>query len=134
MAFDAPSRETCVARRSRTNTPLQALVLMNDVQYVEAARNLAARMIQEGGDSPAARITFGFRMTTARTPTERELAVITGAYQDHLAHYQQHADEAEKLLAIGESPRPDNIARPELAAMTMIANLLLNLDEVITKE
>lgn len=134
MAFDAPSRETCVARRSRTNTPLQALVLMNDEQYVEASRQLAARMLTEGGDSPVSRLTFGFRTLTARTPTERELSVLTKVFSDHLAHYQQNVAEADKLLKIGESPRPEGLDSAEHAAMTMMANLLLNLDEAITKE
>jgi hypothetical protein len=134
MAFDAPSRETCVARRSRTNTPLQALVLMNDEQYVEASRQLAARMIREGGDATSSRLTFGFRTITARTPTERELAVLTQVHADHRAHYQQNVGEADKLLKIGESPRPDGLDPAEHAAMTMVANLLLNLDEAITKE
>jgi hypothetical protein len=134
MAFDAPSRETCVARRSRTNTPLQALVLMNDEQYVEASRQLAARMLKEGGDSAGSRLTFGFRTLTARTPTERELSVLTKVYSDHLTHYQQNVAEADKLLKIGESPRPEGLDSAEHAAMTMMANLLLNLDEAITKE
>ncbi len=134
MAFDAPSRETCVARRSRTNTPLQALVLMNDVQYVEAARNLAARMIREGGSSIDTRISLGFRLTTARTPNEKELSVLVSAYNDHLVHYQQNAAEATNLLKIGESPQAEGLNPSEHAAMTMVANLLLNLDEVITKE
>jgi hypothetical protein len=134
MAFDAPSRETCVARRSRTNTPLQALVLMNDEQYVEASRNLATRMLTDGGDTTESRLTLGFRLVAARTPTNRELAVLTDVYNDHLLHYQQNGPEAEKLLKIGESPRPETINPTEHAAMTMVANLLMNLDEVITKE
>lgn len=134
MAFDAPSRETCVARRSRTNTPLQALVLMNDEQYVEASRNLATRMLVDGGDTTESRLTLGFRLVAARTPTERELGVLVNVYNDHLLHYQQNGPEAEKLLKIGESPRPETINPTEHAAMTMVANLLMNLDEVITKE
>jgi hypothetical protein len=134
MAFDAPSRETCVARRARTNTPLQALVLMNDEQYVEASRNLAARMIKEGGDNPAAQLSFGFRVCTARVPTEHELSVLSKVHAEQLAHYQANPAEAEKLLVIGASPRPEGIDPATHAAMTMMANLLLNLDEAITKE
>lgn len=134
MAFDAPSRETCIARRSRTNTPLQALVLMNDVQYVEASRHLAARMIEQSGDSPDSGLTFGFRICTARAPTEHELAVLKRVHSDQLAHYQQNPAEAEKLLVIGASPKIEGLNPAEHAAMTMMANLLLNLDEVITKE
>ena len=134
MAFDAPSRETCVARRARTNTPLQALVLMNDEQYVEASRNLAARMIKEGGGNPADQLILGFRVCTARVPTERELTVLSKVYAEQLAHYQANPAEAEKLLVIGASPRPEGIDPATHAAMTMMANLLLNLDEAITKE
>jgi hypothetical protein len=134
MAFDAPSRETCVARRARTNTPLQALVLMNDEQYVEASRNLAARMIKEGGDNPADQLLFGFRVCTARVPSEHELNVLGKVHAEQLAHYQANPAEAEKLLVIGASPRPEGIDPATHAAMTMMANLLLNLDEAITKE
>lgn len=134
MAFDAPSRETCVARRARTNTPLQALVLMNDEQYVEASRNLAARMIKEGGDSAASQLTLGFRVCTARVPTEHELNVLGKVHTEQLAHYQANPAEAEKLLVIGASQRPEGLVPAQHAAMTMMANLLLNLDEAITKE
>lgn len=134
MAFDAPSRETCVARRSRTNTPLQALVLMNDEQYVEASRHLAAKMLTDGGSLPQDQLTTGFRVCTSRTPSEHELAVLLQVHAEQLAHYQQHPAEADKLLVIGESPKADGLNPPEHAAMTMMANLLLNLDEVITKE
>ena len=132
MAFDAPSRETCVARRARTNTPLQALVLMNDEQYVEAARSLAAQMINSSPELTA-QLTIGFRLCTARTPTEQELAVIRRVHDQHLQHYQGNAGEADKLLAIGTTARP-KLPGPQLAAMTMTANLLLNLDEMISRE
>lgn len=132
MAFDAPSRETCVARRARTNTPLQALVLMNDEQYVEAARSLAARMLTAGSD-PTAQLTLGFQLCTARIPTEQELAVVRRIHEQHLEHYRSNAPEADKLLAVGTTPRPE-LSSPELAAMTMTANLLLNLDEMISRE
>jgi len=134
MAFDAPSRETCVARRSRTNTPLQALVLMNDEQYVEASRHLAARMLTQGGDNLESQLTLGFRTCTARTPTDHELSVLTRVHAAQLAHYQENPAEADKLLVIGESPKADVLNPVQHAAMTMMANLLLNLDEAITKE
>ena len=134
MAFDAPSRETCVARRARTNTPLQALVLMNDTQYVEASRHLAARMMTEGGDSAAKQLTFGFQLCTARIPAEHELQILTRVHADQLAHYQANPAEAEKLLVIGASPRVTGLDPAGYAAMTMMANLILNLDETITKE
>ena len=133
MAFDAPSRETCVARRARTNTPLQALVLMNDEQYVEAARNLATRMLEAGAQADQ-QLILGFRLCTGRTPDEQELTVLKRVHGLHLEHYKAAPAEAEKLLAIGISPRKQDVPVPEYAAMTMMANLVLNLDETITKE
>ena len=131
--FDAPSRENCTVRRPRTNTPLQALALMNDKQYVEAARRLAERMLTEGGSTPESRLTFGFRWTTARTPTAKELEVLQRTLQKQLATFQADKPTAEKLLAYGDSPRNMNLEPSEYAAWTMIANLLINLDETITK-
>lgn len=134
MAFDAPSRETCVARRARTNTPLQALVLMNDTQYVEASRHLAARMMKEGGDSAEKQLTFGFEICTGRTAADHELQVLTRVHAAQLAHYMATPAEAEKLLVIGASPRSEGFDSASYAAMTMMANLIMNLDETITKE
>ncbi len=134
MAFDAPSRETCVARRSRTNTPLQALVLMNDEQYVEASRQLGARILTQSGDSTESRLSFGFRVCTGRNPTDHELSVLSRVHAEQLAHYKANPAEADKLLSIGASPRTEGLDSSEHAAMSMMANLLLNLDEVITKE
>ena len=131
--FDAPSRENCTVRRPRTNTPLQALALMNDKQYVEAARRLAERMLIEGGSTPESRLTFGFRWTTARPPTAKELEVLQRTLQKQLATFQADKPAAEKLLAYGDSPRNMNLEPGEYAAWTMIANLLINLDETITK-
>ncbi len=132
--FDAPSRETCVVRRARTNTPLQALVLMNDEQFVEASRRFARRMIQEGGGTPNERLGYGFRLATARQPESRELAVLVKLCQDQLAYYDAHQDAALKLLAVGETKRDESLDPSEHAAYTMLANLILNLDETITKE
>jgi hypothetical protein len=134
LTFDAPSRETCVARRARTNTPLQALALLNDEQYVEAARHLAQRLIVSGGATPQDRLAHGFRLCTARQPSERELAILTDQLQQHLAHYQGDAEAATRLLSVGESPRDAVLDPAEHAAYTMVANVLLNLDETITKE
>ncbi len=134
MAFDAPSRENCVARRARTNTPLQALVLMNDEQYVEAARQLAKRMLTEGGSQPAERLRYGFRLTTARDPNEREQAVLAAQLATHLEHFQADLEAAKKLLAIGATPRDESLDPAEHASYTLLGNLLLNLDETMTKE
>lgn len=107
---------------------------MNDEQYVEASRQLAAKMLKEGGDSAAAQLTLGFRVCAARVPTDHELQVLSKVHADQLAHYQANPAEAEKLLVIGASQRPEGLDPAYHAAMTMMANLLLNLDEVITKE
>lgn len=133
MTFDAPSREACVVRRARTNTPLQALLLMNDTQYVEAARNLAQKMMTVGA-TPEERLAFGFRLATARKPSPDEAAVLTKIFQAHLADYQADKAAAEKLVNIGVSPRNAVLDVSELAAYTMAANLILNLDETVTKE
>lgn len=106
---------------------------MNDKQYVEAARRLAERMLTEGGSTPESRLTFGFRWTTARTPTAKELEVLQRTLQKQLTTFQADKPTAEKLLAYGDSPRNMNLEPGEYAAWTMIANLLINLDETITK-
>ena len=131
--FDNPSREACTVRRERTNTPLQALLLCNDPQYIEAARRLAERTLREGGESDAARAAFMFHWCTGRQPTTQEITELVQAYEQDLAHYQKHKQAAENLVAIGENPSPENYGTPELAAWTLTANLLLNLDEVIMK-
>jgi mono/diheme cytochrome c family protein len=131
--FDAPSRESCIVRRERTNTPLQALLLLNDPQFVEAARTLAERTMKEGGATPEARLTYLFRLTTARKPDAKELTELRAAYRDHLALYRRDAAKAKQLVSVGER-KPDAKLNPsELAAWTMIANLVLNLDEVLNK-
>jgi hypothetical protein len=132
--FDAPSREVCVARRARTNTPLQALVLWNDEQYVEAARRLAERMMIEVGSQPEERLAHGFRLATARRPAPEELAVLLRVFQGHLEHYRAVPEEAAKLLSVGQSPRDTSLDPAEHAAYTLMASLVLNLDEAITKE
>ena len=135
LTFDAPSRETCTVMRARTNTPLQALVLMNDVQYVEASRRLAERMLTDGGRiGLEERLTYGFRLATGRRPTPGELAVLARVYQEQFAEYQADKDAAMKLLAVGEAKRNESLDPSEHAAMTRVANVLLNLDETITKE
>jgi len=134
VTFDAPDREKCTARRSITNTPLQALVLLNDPTYVEAARFLAARMITEGGAAPEGRIKYAFRMATGRIPDAQETAVLQGAANEALAGFRQHRDEATALLAVGASRNNPSLDPQELAAWTTVASMILNLDETITKE
>src|SRR5262249_4585455 len=132
-AFDAPSREACMVRRERTNTPLQALLLLNETQYVECARALGERAMREGGPAPEDRAAYMFRLATGRPPDARELGELLAAYHDHLAAYARDAEAARKLIAVGETKPDPTLSPGELAAWTMIGNLLLNLDEGITK-
>jgi Protein of unknown function (DUF1553)/Protein of unknown function (DUF1549)/Planctomycete cytochrome C len=133
MTFDAPDRETCTVRRARTNTPLQALVLMNDPTYVEASRKFAERIVKEGGGSLDERLTFAFRSTLARMPSTAELAVIRGIYEKQLARFKASPELATKLLSVGESPRDESLDAAELAAWSIVASTLMNLDETLTK-
>lgn len=132
-SFDAPSREACRVRRERTNTPLQALVLMNEQQYVEAARHLARRVIHEGGSTAEQRVIFAFQRVTGRPPDPQEVADIVAVLNDHRAHFESDLEAAGKLIRVGESKPDTSINAGELAAWTMVANLLLNLDEALTK-
>ena len=131
--FDAPEREVCTARRSRTNTPLQALVLMNDPTYLEAARKLAERVMVSSKTTPEAKITFAFRVAVSRQPTKSEIQLALRLYQQRLTKYQQDSAAAKALLSIGDSPREAGLNDPELAAWTSVMSVLLNLDEAITK-
>jgi hypothetical protein len=130
--FNAPSREVCTVRRERTNTPLQALVTLNDPQFVEAARVLAERAIG-AGEGFDARLDFMARRLLSRPMRADEVEVLRGAYEDLLAHYRGNASDAEKLLKVGESKRDARIDAAEHAAWTMVANQLMNLDEVLCK-
>ncbi len=131
--FDAPDRETCTVRRARTNTPLQALVLMNDPTYVEASRKFAERILLEGGATPDERITFAFRLAIARQPTPRERTVLRRVFDQQLARFTADPAAATKLLTVGESPRNEQLRATELAAWSAVANVILNLDETVTK-
>ncbi len=131
--FDAPEREFCLARRSRTNTPLQALVLLNDPTYLEAARRLAERVIIEGGATADSRLNYAFRLALSRLPTIKEAKVLMQTYESQLARYQQEPATAKSLVAVGESRSDESIGDAELAAWTTLMSLILNLDEAITK-
>jgi hypothetical protein len=133
LIFDAPTREYCVVKRPRTNTPLQALAQMNDPQVVEASRAFAQRMMIEGGKDAETRLGFGFRLATGRKITKDEAKVLLDILNQQVADYRAHANAADKLLAIGAFKAKAELDRPELAAWTMVANTLLNLDETITK-
>jgi hypothetical protein len=134
LAFDAPSREECVADRPRSNTPLQALVLMNDPTYVEAARSLAEHLLQEGGGTLPERLNYAFRRTVARRATTAEIAVLSSLYQKHFQEYTSDPAAAQKLLTAGEHPVPKDLNPTELAAWTSVARVILNLNETITRE
>ncbi len=132
--FDAAARETCTVRETRTNTPLQALTLMNEVTFVEASRALAQRVLTSGGTTPVERISFAFRLATSRWPSSGEKEILLADFQQHLAEYRKDPEAALKLLSTGESPRDEKLDASELAAYTTVAGLILNLDETITKE
>jgi hypothetical protein len=134
IAFDAPSREACTVRRSRTNTPLQALTLLNDVAFVEAARVLAQRLMREAGPTPEERLTRAFRLVTARRPRPAELQVLADGFRAQLLRFRHQPEAAMRLVSEGEFPRDAKLDVCELAAYTALANLILNLDEAVTKE
>ncbi|MEX0867551.1 MAG: DUF1553 domain-containing protein [Pirellulales bacterium] len=131
--FDAPTRETCVLRRSRTNTPLQALVTLNDPQFVEAARHLAQRVMTSDAADLDARIIAAYRLATGLQPSPLVLETLRGAYDEELAVFQQDQDRAAKLLAIGDSPREEKLDAAEHAAMTIVCSLIFNLDQTLTR-
>ena len=131
--FDGPNREQFCTLRERSNTPLQALQLLNDTQHFEAARAFAERIIAESGASADDRITFAYRATLSRSPTADELAVIQQALNQCLSRYQADPEAAKKVIAVGESKPRGNVPPIELAAYTLIANLILNLDETVTR-
>ena len=134
MTFDSSTRETCIVRTGRTNTPLQALNLMNDVTYVEAARRLAERMMSEGGETPAERVGFAYRLATAHRPPAAAEAILVDGFRRHLERYRADRGAALDLISQGESPRDETLDVAELASYTMVANLILNFDGTITKE
>ena len=139
ITFDAPDREKCTGRRGLTNTPLQALVLLNDPTYVESARSLAQRMLLEAGgerdhDLTGKRIRLGFRLATARMPSTEEIQVLRDLQERSLSDFQRHPESAGQLLRVGESAFNTKLDAAELAAWTTVASTILNLDETITKE
>lgn len=134
LLFDAPNRETCTIKRSRTNTPLQALSLLNEVTFVEAARKLAERMLRDGGNSAEQRLAYGFQLTIARKPTERELMVLKKGLDADMLRFSASDSEAHALVGFGEAAAAADLSATELAAYTLAANVLLNLDEFVTRE
>jgi hypothetical protein len=131
LAFDAPTREVCIARRQPTSTPLQPLVLLNDPQFVEAARALGERMLREGGATLEDRLTYGFRQAATRVPTGPELRLLVELYGEQRALFQKDPDGALKFLKVGGRPPAPGLDRIELAAATATAGALLNLDAAL---
>ncbi len=131
--FDAPTREKCTIRRPRTNTPLQALVTLNDVQFVEAARNFAQRIMLEGGESAEERLAFAYIQAIAREPTESERSALLSVFAAATDHYSANAEATKQLLEFGESKHDESLDATELAAWTIIASSILNLDETLTR-
>jgi hypothetical protein len=134
LIFDSPFRETCTVRRARTVTPLQALNLLNDPTYVETSRFLAQRMMREGGTKPESRIRHGFKLATCREPRPKELDVLLESWSRAAAGFQADLTAAESLLTVGETKPDEKLNASELAAYSIVASTLLNLDETITKE
>ena len=133
LLFDAPNREVCTIKRSRTNTPLQALSLLNEVTFVEAARGLAARMINEGGDDAKSRLNFAFMNLFSRKPTADEVLVLMQGIKNDRKHFSQNPGDAKKLIEVGDWKPQGDLDTAEWATYTMTANVLLNLDEFVTR-
>ncbi len=136
ITFDATDRSNCTVKRQATSTPLQALALLNDVQLIEAARFIGARMLREGGATTAEQVSFGFRLVTGRTPTAREVASLEEGLKEQEALFAADTKEAEQLLAVGETvSKGDAMGMPvaRLAAATMLASALLNHDEAVMR-
>src|SRR3989441_5648922 len=131
--FDAPSRETCTVRRIHTNTPLQAFVTLNDPVYVEASQALARRLMNEGGQSVADRVRYGLQLCLARPAKDEQVKTLVDLYEKELAQYRDHEADAKKLATEPIGPLPENLSAAEAAAWTSVANVLLNLDGVLTK-
>jgi hypothetical protein len=133
LAFDASSREECCAERPRSNIPQQALVLLNDPTYVEAARVLAARAVREGGADAAARVRWAFRQVLSRAPKPAEEKVLADLQKRHLEDFRADAKGAQALLGVGEAPAPKDADTAELASWTSVCRAILNLHETITR-
>ncbi|MCB1134470.1 MAG: DUF1553 domain-containing protein, partial [Verrucomicrobiae bacterium] len=132
LAFDVPNRDVCSVRRQQTNTPLQPLVTLNDPQFVEAARGMAIRMLRDGGSEPGVRIAWMFRETLGRPPSTEEVRLLTDLHEEQSRIFTAQPEQAAAFLKVGELAAPADIPAAELAAATVVASALLNLDETIT--
>ena len=133
MAFDAPSRQECTAERATSNTPMQALTLLNDPTYVEAARVFASRIINEGGETPTERINWAYQWALSRLPQPEELEIMNALYEKHRGEFTDEFDAAEALVTTGDAPAIEEVEINELAAWTSVARVVLNLHETITR-
>jgi hypothetical protein len=133
ISFDSSDKYVCTVKRQNTNTPLQALVLLNDPQYIEASRMLAERMIREGGDQLQQQITYGFRAMTSRYPDKRELEILQNLYLAELQDFKNSPAAADSLLSVGEHVRDQNLSGVKVAALTVLASTLVNYDEAVYK-
>jgi len=131
MSFDTSERNLCIVKRQSTSTPLQALILMNDPQFVESARILAERMVSEGGSSDDDKITFGFRMLTSRQPTPNEKALLSSLLEEERLTYERDISAAYAVLSTGEFPRDESLSAAEVAAFTTVASTIMNFDATI---
>lgn len=134
LTFNAAEREVCIVQKGHTNSPLQALTLMNNVAFVEASRMMAERILREGGGTLDQQIAYGFRLAIARYPSSRELKLLKEVYDEFLSTYEDDRSAADRLLTVGEFPRAKGLDSVQLAAMTMLASTIMNLDEAVTKE
>jgi hypothetical protein len=133
LAFDASTREECVVQRARSNTPVQALVILNDPTYVEAARAFAARLLREGGGDPSSRLRLAYRLAVGRPPRDQESGLLLSLLDDHLRQYRGDPSAARELLAVGDTAPPSDLDLADLAAWTSVTRVLLNLHETINR-
>jgi len=133
IIFDASDRSLCSVKSQSTNTPLQALVLLNDKQFVEASRAFAERMIIEGGSQPDERIAYGFKWATSRLPDLEEQQILSALLRDEMHEFSMHPQRARSFLQVGDFENNEKINREELAAYAVVANTILNLSESIQK-
>jgi hypothetical protein len=133
FAFDAPTREECTVNRTISNTPLQALVLLNDPLYVEASRVFAENILKEGGTNFNQRLTWAFERAVDRAPTEQERQILATLYRANLSRFRKAPENAKQLVTVGEAPLPEKTKPVDLAAMTTVARAILNMHETITR-
>jgi hypothetical protein len=134
VAFDAPTREECTANRTVSNTPMQALVLLNDPVFVEAARAFAERIVRQGGAGFESRLRFAYQTAVSREPSPRETGILRQLYHSRRARYSTDRTAAERLVSVGEAPTPRDVDAVEMAAWTSVARAILNMHEMITRE